>query len=174
MLEEHPHVRESFTQGLWWCDEEQRMYEGSGGPSFSCGTRLTKYDVATGDIEMGRMLPDNFFGEGICGLGDKLYQLTWTTKVGFVYDRKTMKLVDQWKYDYQGWGMTTDGESLIVSDGTATLHFLDPKTLKETRTLVVRARGVKNPTMQPLRRINDLQWVKVSHSDPLRAVPEVP
>jgi len=87
-------------------------------------------------------------------------QLSWRTNVGFVYDRKTLSLVNQWKYDYEGWGMTTDGQSLIVSDGTATLHFLDPVSLKETKSLVVRARGFKSPTMAPVRRLNDIQFVK--------------
>mmetsp|Transcript_30770 Transcript_30770/g.77533 ORF Transcript_30770/g.77533 Transcript_30770/m.77533 type:complete len:400 (-) Transcript_30770:95-1294(-) len=157
---EYPHVPESFTQGLWWCEEEQKMYEGSGGTDFSHGTRLTRYDLETGEVEMGRQLPSKFFGEGIVGLGDKIFQLTWRTKVGFVYDRESMELIGQWKYDYEGWGMTTDGKSLIVSDGTATLHFLDPETLQETRTLVVRSKGFKSGQMAPLRRLNDLQWVK--------------
>jgi len=161
VVNEFTHTKESFTQGLCWDAEENIMFEGSGGPSFSHGSRISRKDLETGDTLAYRQLPKRHFGEGMCVLGDKAYQLTWRSNVGFIYDKTTLALKGQFQYQHEGWGITSDGSQLIVSDGTAYLHFWDPDTCKPVRDkLLVRYLGKKTGVMTPLRRLNDLQWVK--------------
>ena len=133
---------------------------GSGGASFSHGTRIAKIDLATCTTTAFRSLPNRYFGEGITVVGDRLYQLTWTSNVGFVYDKRSFELLDQFEYDHPGWGLTNDGTSLIVSDGSPYLYFYNPETFVQERKLLVRYLGRKSGEMTPLRRINDLQFVK--------------
>ena len=156
----YDHTKESFTQGIYWDAEEQLMFEGSGGASFSHGTRIAKIDLATCTTTAFRSLPNRYFGEGITVVGDRLYQLTWTSNVGFVYDKRSFELLGQFEYDHPGWGLTNDGTSLIVSDGSPYLYFYNPETFVQERKLLVRYLGRKSGEMTPLRRINDLQFVK--------------
>ncbi|EKX36245.1 hypothetical protein GUITHDRAFT_145929 [Guillardia theta CCMP2712] len=160
VVREYQHVKESFTQGVEWVHGEKVWYEGSGGPSFSHGTRIFKMDLETGKVLQYRSLPTRHFGEGITVLGNKLYQLTWRSNVGFVYDKDTLELLDDFHYDHEGWGLTNNGKELIMSDGSATLYFHDAETLKETRKMTVRYLAKRSGEMTPLRRLNDLQWVK--------------
>ena len=95
-----------------------------------------------------------YFGEGIAILHDKLYQLTWTNKKGFIYDLKTFKKIGEFSFpSKEGWGMTTDGTSLIMSDGSSNLTFLDPVTFKTNRIV-----GVTDNN-GPVGNINELEWV---------------
>jgi glutamine cyclotransferase len=94
-----------------------------------------------------------YFGEGISVLGDRIYQLTWQNGVGFVYDRESFQPVQQFSYPTEGWGLTHDGEQLILSDGTATLYFLDPATLQETGRVTVTLAGER------VTRLNELEYV---------------
>jgi len=87
-------------------------------------------------------------------LGDKIYQLTWQSQTGFVYDLESMELEREFSYTGEGWGLTTDGRSLIMSDGTNQIRFLDPATFQVTRTISVFSQG------QPLRQLNELEYVK--------------
>ena len=123
----YPHDRSAFTQGLVFLDSI--FYEGTGLNGFST---LRKVDPATGQILQIQSLPDQFFGEGIAVLGDRIFQLTWLSRVGFVYDKESLGLLQTFHYPTEGWGLTHDGSQLIMSDGTETLHFLDPETLQET------------------------------------------
>lgn len=153
------HTKESFCQGISWCPKEKIMFEGSGGFSGGHGTRIAKIDLETGKTLMYRELPDRYFGEGIVIIGERLYQLTWTSKVGFVYDKTSLKLIDQFSYDHQGWGATTDGEGIIISDGSPYLYFYNPDTFELQKKLLVKYLGRKSGEMTPLRRLNDLQYI---------------
>ena len=99
-------------------------------------------------------MPARFFGEGIAIFENKIIQLTWQSKIGFVYDKYTFKLLHKFNYPYEGWGITHDGERLMVSDGTSTIHFLDPNTFEKIGQIEVH----ENDT--PVTRINELEYTK--------------
>ena len=118
----YPHDRKAYTQGLVY--EDGYIYEGTG---LRGSSTLRKWELTTGRVVESLNLPPDLFGEGICILGDKIYQLTWTSRIGFVYDKNSFSLIRRLKYSTQGWGLTTDGTHLIMSDGSNNLYYLDPK-----------------------------------------------
>lgn len=144
-----PHDPAAFTQGLVY--QDGIFYEGTG---LYGQSTLRQVDPATGQALQGIRLPDQYFGEGIAVLGDRLYQITWQEKTGFVYDKESFDLLGSWTYAGEGWGLATDGQRLIMSDGTHELRFLDPETLQETGRI-----GVVDAGGQPLARLNELEWV---------------
>ncbi len=148
VIKTYPHDRQYFTQGLVY--EDGFVYEGTGLYGQSA---LYKRNLQTGQTVKTLRLPDKYFGEGITLFGDKLIQLTWQSKVGFVYKKDTFTLLREFKYLGEGWGLTQDGKRLILSDGTATLRFLDPNTYAETGRIVVRDQG------RPVASLNELEYV---------------
>lgn len=120
VVKAYPHDRRAFTQGLVYCDGW--FYEGTGQPGESS---LRKVDPLTGEIISQLNLEESLFGEGVAVMDDRIYQLTWTTKVGFVYDKKTFTQVNKIYYQTQGWGLATLGDSLVMSDGSNTIWFMD-------------------------------------------------
>jgi len=145
----YPHDSSAFTQGLVYRDGI--LYESTGLHGRSSVRRVT---LETGSILSQTSLLPEFFGEGIAVFGDRIYQLTWTTGVGFIYDKKTLGLLQEFRYGIEGWGMTHDGKSLIVSDGSATLYYWDPKTLREVKRLLVTDGGT------PVKNLNELEIVE--------------
>ncbi len=145
----YPHDSQAFTQGLVFLDGA--MYEGTGLVGQSS---LRKVRVESGEVLQLQKLDAPYFGEGIAVLGDRIYQLTYTTGVGFVYDRATFRRTGTFTYTGEGWGLTHDGARLIMSDGTAYLRFLDPSTLKQTGRLLVRDGAT------PVVSLNELEYVK--------------
>jgi len=145
----YPHDRNAFTQGLVFDDDV--LYEGTG--LYGCST-LRRVELTTGDVRQLRKLPDHLFGEGIAVLGERIIQLTWRSGIGFVYDKATFERLGEFRYLPEGWGITHDGERLIVSDGTSTLRFLDPMTFEEIGRIDVRDRD------GPVARLNELEYVK--------------
>lgn len=144
----YPHDRGAFTQGLVYLDGT--LYEGTG---LYGQSSLRRVDLQTGAVLQQRDLDAQYFGEGIAVVGDRIMQLTWQSNVGFVYDRASFEPVDQWSYPTEGWGLTYDGTRLIMSDGTATLRFLDPQTFAEIGSIdVADANG-------PVTRLNELEYV---------------
>lgn len=144
-----PHDPRAFTQGLVYLDGV--LYESTG---LKGQSSLRRVELETGTVlDDARLLP-MFFGEGIAVLGDRIYQLTWTSGVGFVYDRESFRLLREFRYAGEGWGMTHDGEHLIVSDGSPELAFWDPETLLETRRLTVRDGG------EPVENLNELEYIE--------------
>jgi glutamine cyclotransferase len=131
-----PHDTEAFTQGL--VIHNGRLYESTGSPK---GQKAPSWvgviDVKTGKPEQKADLPAEYFGEGITILNNKIYQLTWTSKIGFVYDLNTFKRIKTFDYDSEGWGITHDTKNLIMSDGSDKITFLDTTSLKSVRTLNV-------------------------------------
>jgi glutamine cyclotransferase len=149
------HDRNSFTEGL--LVHEGKLYESTGSPDDMPDTRslLGVVDMNTGKIAVKIDLDRKYFGEGIVFLNGKLYQLTYKTKVGFVYDAITFKKIGQFTLpSEQGWGMTTDGVYLIMSDSTHVLIYLDPVTFKVVKTLPV----TENNT--PVTEVNELEYIK--------------
>ena len=145
----YPHDPRAFTQGLVFADGV--LYEGTG---LRGQSGLRKVDLKTGNILRVRQLPAQLFGEGITIYGNRVIQLTWRARVGFVYNRETFQLLDTFTYPTEGWGITHDGRSLIMSDGTSTLYFLDPQTFQEVHRLEVHTRH------GPVSRLNELEYVQ--------------
>jgi len=145
----YPHDRDAFTQGLQFVDGV--FYEGTG---LNGRSSIRKVKVETGEVLQQRAVPAQYFGEGITVRGTELFQLTWQTGVGLVYDRQTFAPKRQFKYAGEGWGLTQDKSSLIMSDGTEFLRFLDPATLAEKSRLRVTAAG------SALKNLNELEYVK--------------
>jgi glutamine cyclotransferase len=145
----YPHDPRAFTQGLQYLDGV--LYEGTGNLGESS---IRKVKLETGEVLQKRDLAKEHFGEGIVVLKSELFQLTWQSRLGFVYDRDTFAPKRTFRYAGEGWGLTHDGTTLIMSDGTDVLRFVDPATFKVRRTLKVTASG------QPLRQLNELEYVK--------------
>ncbi len=148
----YPHDPDAFTQGL--VIDDGVMYEGTG---INGRSTLRRVDLTTGRVLKLYDLPALFFGEGVTVFGDRIIQLTWKSKVGLVYDRETFKMLKFFTYSGEGWGLTHDGESLIMSDGTETLRFLHPETFEEKRRITV-VDGEAGPVVS----LNELEYVKGS------------
>ena len=148
IINRYPHDRSAYTQGLVF--QDGIFYEGTGLKGHST---LRRVDPETGAILQLYALPDQFFGEGIAILGKNLFQLTWQSHVGFVYDKDNFQLLRTFPYPGEGWGLTHDGKRLIMSDGTAALRFLDPQTLEETGRIEVYDDN------SPVDRLNELEYV---------------
>jgi glutaminyl-peptide cyclotransferase len=148
VVRSYAHDPGAFTQGLFF--DGGALFEGTGEEG-SSGIR--KVDLASGQVQAQRELPFPYFGEGIVGWKDKLYQLTWKDGKGFIYNRADFAPKGEFAYPGEGWGLTHDGKSVIMSDGTAVLRFLDPDTLAQQRTLAVTAAGC------PVAKLNELEWI---------------
>ena len=145
----YPHDRNAFTQGLVF--ENDFLYEGTGLHEKSS---LRKVELATGSVIQMKELPRKFFGEGVTIYENRIIQLTWRSHTGFVYDKESFALLQEFSYPMEGWGITHDGSHLIMSDGTSTLHFLDPHTFKEVDQITVTdANGL-------VSKLNELEYVK--------------
>lgn len=150
------HQQSAYTQGLQF--EDGVMWEGTGEYGSS---RLQYTDMATGRVTVVATLPDNHFGEGITLLGDRIYQLTWQNGIMYIYDRKTLKKVDTKRYKGEGWGLTTDGQWLYMSDGTPEIRVLDPVTLEVKRRISVVCNGASLPYLNELEWIDGKIWANV-------------
>lgn len=148
VVDTYPHDPNAFTQGLVYLDGV--FYEGTG---LHGRSSLRKVAPETGEVLQQHDLDETFFGEGIAVLDDEIYQLTWQNGVGFVYDRETFAEKRRFTYATEGWGLTHDGEKLIMSDGTPILYFRDPATLEEVRRITVTVSG------EPVMRLNELEYI---------------
>lgn len=126
------HDTGAFTEGL--LIHQGKLYESTGQTQSYIGI----VDIKTGKTDKKVVLDDKYFGEGITILNDKVYQLTWRTNVGFVYDLDTFDKIGEFKYDTEGWGLTHDGHHLIMSDGTEKLIYLDTTTFEPVKTVRVK------------------------------------
>ncbi|HEY5509703.1 MAG TPA: glutaminyl-peptide cyclotransferase [Prolixibacteraceae bacterium] len=146
----YPHNITHFTQGLEFHDN--MLYEGTGLEGSSCIYRL---DLKTSKVLKEYKLENQYFGEGITILNNKIYELTYKNDIGFVYDINTFKILNTWKYkSKEGWGLTNDGTSLIMSDGTENLYFIHPENFQEIKKIQVcnEHSVVKN--------LNELEYIK--------------
>ncbi len=145
----YPHSTESYTEGFFYLNG--LFYEGTGMEGHSA---LLAIDPQTGQVRQKRELPPQYFGEGIVDWGPNIYEWTWTSHVGFVLDRFSLRVLAQFSYTGEGWGMTHDAQEIITSDGTSTLRFRDPATFKETRHVVVKDGG------EEVKELNELEFVR--------------
>lgn len=144
-----PHDREAYTQGLLFSNGYLLESTGLEGRS-----SLRSVELHTGKIIEQVIIPQPYFAEGLALLNGKLYQLTWQHGVGFIYDANTFNKLGDFKYSGEGWGLTTDGQKLILSDGTNRLRFFDPENFKLAKSVAVLDRG------KPVTNINELEYVQ--------------
>lgn len=147
VVKEYPHDPTSYTQGLFFHDGQ--MYETTGENGQST---LRKVDLATGKALKRFNFDRKYFAEGSTILGENLYILTWTNKVAFVYDASTLDYKQTYTYPHEGWGLTTDGTSLIASDGSSRLYFMDG-TFRQQKVLNVKMNG------RSVSMLNELEWI---------------
>ncbi|KGE05096.1 glutaminyl-peptide cyclotransferase [Pseudohaliea rubra] len=148
VLEQRPLPRDSFVQGLEFDGATLLLGTGQYGQS-----RLRRYTFPAMNLLEERRLPARLFGEGITRFGDRIFQLTWRARFGVIYDATSLTPLARFGLPGEGWGLTHNEDSLIYSDGSATVHFLDPETLRPLRHLPVLRDG------QPLPRLNELEWI---------------
>jgi glutamine cyclotransferase len=150
VVKAYPHDPNAFTEGLFF--HNGFLYESTGQEGKSS---LKKVEIETGKTVQKWDLPKDDFGEGIALLNDKIYMLTWKGGLGRVFDAETFKLLKEFSYQGDGWGMTTDGTHLILDQSTHVLKFMDPETFKTVKTVPVMQENGK-----PLMQINELEWIK--------------
>ena len=143
------HDPNAFTQGLVF--EDGIFYEGTGQYGAS---GIRKVAPATGEVLAEKRLSEQYFGEGIAVFGDRLYQLTWKAGICFVYDKNTFALQTQFSYPTEGWGLTHDGEKLLMSDGTNIIYFRHPDTFQEMGRIEV------TDIAGPVHYLNELEYIE--------------
>jgi glutaminyl-peptide cyclotransferase len=149
VLHTYPHDRMAFTEGL--VIDDGALYESTG---LNGQSSLRRVDLESGKVMQSVPLDQQYFGEGVTTWKDQIVQLTWQSHVGFVYGKANFKLLKTFNYPTEGWGLTHDNQSLIMSDGTPTIHFLDPVTLQETKRITVTDKG------QPVVNLNELEYAR--------------
>ena len=148
VVNEFDHDPKAFTQGLVY--ENAFLFEGTG---LYGKSELRKVDLKTGKVLQTHKLADEYFGEGITIFGDRIIQLTYKSNVGFVYNKETFELQREFSYPTDGWGLTHDGENLIMSDGTPMLYFMDTETFKQSRKIMVLDQD------SPVWGLNELEYI---------------
>ena len=148
VVAEYPHMRTSYTQGLQFIDGE--LWEGTGEYGRS---QLLRTDLASGKVLQSKKLSKEEFGEGITVLGDKIYQLTWLNGKMHIYDKATLRHLATHTYKGEGWGLTSNGEKLYMSDGTHAIRIINPETMQQERLIKVTLRG------ESLQYLNELEWI---------------
>ena len=149
VVNSYPHDPQAFTQGL--VIDNGVLYEGTG---LEGRSTLRTVNLESGAVLKRYDLPATVFGEGITVLGDRIFQLTWQSGIGYVYRKSDFSLLQTWNYAHEGWGITDDDTRLIVSDGTATIRFLDPATLQTTSQITASDdRGL-------VTNLNELEYIR--------------
>jgi glutaminyl-peptide cyclotransferase len=149
ILKIYPHDPGAYTEGLEY--HEGELFEGTG---LEAKSDVRRVKLETGEVLQKVLIPADKFGEGVTEFRGKLYQLTWRSRIGYVYDAKTMKLEKSFKYNTEGWGFTHDDKQLIYGDGTPNIFFMDPKSLKVTNSIFVTA-----PDGSPVNNLNELEYI---------------
>jgi glutamine cyclotransferase len=144
----YPHDRLACTPGLLFRDGKLLESTGQEGRS-----TLRSVDLDSGQVLKKINIAPQYFAEGMTVLNGKVYQLTWQHHVGFIYDYQTLQQTGQFSYEGEGWGLTNDGNSLILSDGSNRLRFLDPESFRVTRNVTVTADG------KPINKLIELEFV---------------
>lgn len=164
----YPHDATAFTQGLVFSDG--RLYEGTGKKGESS---LRLVDLATGKVEKFAPLDAHYFGEGITVLDNRIYQVTWQNRTGVVYDMETFNVEKTFQYTGEGWGLTNDGQHLLLSDGSATIRFLDPKTFEVVKRVTAKSAGGKVSHLNELEFVKNEIWANIWYEDKIvRISPE--
>lgn len=148
VVKEYPHDPDCYTQGLTF--DQGKLFESGGQYGQSS---LREVDLETGKPVRTHLVPAELFAEGMAIVGDKIYQLTYKEGQCLVYDKNKFEVLESFRYQGEGWGLTYDGQHLWMSDGSADLRLLDPANFKEIKRVTVTDQG------QPVRLLNELEWV---------------
>ncbi len=148
IVEVYPHDQDAFTQGLAFLDGF--LFEGTG---LYTQSTLRKVELETGKVLEKISLADQYFGEGITIMNNRIIQLTWISNKGFVYEKDSFELISEFSYPTEGWGITNDGSHLIMSDGSSTLFFLDPQSYETVRQIEVI-------DQEPISKLNELEYIQ--------------
>jgi glutamine cyclotransferase len=165
IIKTYPHDINAYTQGFEFYNGV--LLEGTGQYSEST---LRKTDYKSGKVTEQIKLEDKYFGEGITVLKDKIYQLTWKEKKGFVYDAKSFKLEKTFSFETEGWGITNDGEKLYMSDGTEKIYIINPDTFKVEDFINVYTNGAKIEAVNEMEWINGRIWANIYQKDAIAVI----
>jgi glutaminyl-peptide cyclotransferase len=165
VVNSYPHDPQAFTEGLLYRDGF--LYESTG---LNGKSSIRKVSLETGKVLQSKDIPPQYFGEGLTVWNDTLVGLTWQTQTGFVFDLKTFELRSQFAYPGEGWGLTQNGKELIMSDGTSTLRFLDPKTFLEVRRVKVTADGIAVDQVNELEVVGDEIYANLWHTNTIARI----
>jgi glutamine cyclotransferase len=165
VVRSYPHDTQAFTEGLLYRDGF--LYESTG---LNGKSSIRKVDLASGKVLQSKDIPPQYFGEGLTVWGDTLVGLTWQTQTGFVFDLKTFELKSQFAYPGEGWGLAQNGKELVMSDGSATLRFLDPKTFLEVRRVKVTADGIAVNQLNELEVVDGEIFANIWHTNTIARI----
>tara|TARA_B100001250_G_scaffold65061_1_gene51497 strand:+ start:858 stop:1601 length:744 start_codon:yes stop_codon:yes gene_type:complete len=160
VIKKYPHDNTAFTQGLEF--HEGRIYESTGRHGFS---ELRKVDLVTGRVIQRRVLDPQYFGEGITIFQNKVFQLTWKSGKGFVYDLNSFALDREFKISGEGWGLSNDGNNLLLSNGSNQIIFLDPQTLQVLKRVSVTLNDKPQYLLNELEYVDGEIWANVWKKD---------
>jgi glutamine cyclotransferase len=156
----YPHDPTAYTQGLLVHDGKFLESTGLYGSS-----SVRRVQIETGRVEQRRDVDSRYFGEGLERVGNRLFQLTWTENTAFVYDVDDFSEIARFEYEGEGWGLTYDGEHLIMSDGTPVLRFLDAADFSVERTVTVSDDGRPQDRLNELEFIDGEIWANIWYED---------
>jgi glutaminyl-peptide cyclotransferase len=156
----YPHDPHAFTQGLVFVDGS--LYESTG---LNGQSSLRMVDLETGRVLQSQSVDSKYFAEGLTAWGSTLVQLTWESHVALVYDRFSFRALRTFSYSGEGWGLTQDGKSLVLSDGSDTLRFFDPATFREVRRVSVMDHGKSVTELNELEFVHGEIYANIWHSD---------
>jgi len=165
VIHTYPHDPEAFTQGLFY--DKGLLYEGTGQEA---GSSLREVELETGKVLRQHNLDPSLFGEGITLFRDRIYQVTWTNKVGFVYDEKTFNVINRIYYQTQGWGLTTLDDMIVMSDGTNILYFYEPEMFTVVSRLEVYDNDKMVDQLNELEYINGEIWANIWQTDQIARI----
>jgi glutamine cyclotransferase len=165
VVRSYPHDAQAFTQGLLYRDGF--LYESTG---LNGKSSIRKVDLASGKVLQSKDIPPQYFGEGLTASGDTLVSITWQSQTGFVFDLKSFELKSQFSYPGEGWGLANSGKELVLSDGSATLRFLDPKTFLEVRRVKVTADGIAVDQLNELEVVEGEIFANIWHTNTIARI----
>ncbi len=160
VVHSYPHDVEAFTQGLFY--DQGVLYEGTGQKT---GSSLREVELRTGRVIMQHNLDPSLFGEGITLYHDRIYQVTWENKVGFIYDKATFNVINKIYYSTQGWGLTTINDNIVMSDGSNIIAFYEPEMFTMVSRIEVYDNEKKVDSINELEYINGEIWANIWMSD---------
>jgi glutamine cyclotransferase len=168
VIHTYPHDRAAFTQGLFY--DNGKLYEGTGEES---GSTLREVELETGKVIRQHDLDAALFGEGITLYNNRIYQVTWKNKVGFVYDKSDFKLLNKIYYATQGWGLTTVNNKIVMSDGSNVLYFNEPEMFTVISKIEVYDNTKKRDSLNELEYINGEIWANIWMNDHIARIDPV-
>jgi len=160
VIHTYPHDSQAFTQGLFY--NNGLLYEGTGQET---GSSLREVELETGRVLRQHNLESSLFGEGITLYNDRIYQVTWTSKVGFVYNKSDFRVINKFYYQTQGWGLTTIDEQIVMSDGSNVLYFFKPEMFEAVSRLEVYDNEKKVDQLNELEYIDGEIWANIWQTD---------